>query len=550
MRWTNEGSGKAHRLNVERLEDRSAPGRLGLDLLDILSLCAGTAALTGSVSEYRIGGVSDGTGSAGAGERPDAGWAATDTATGALAAAPEGIDLNLTSRRLTDGAGDQTPSRMSVVATGGNPSDVASDWSFEIDPIGGSAGRPGSAAEGSDASVPRQASARVPVSAAAASVGASGPVQTATAPNVGTAAVAPVPAVSASSRLAAPRGGHSPVDPRHAALGKSAGGAARNAVVGAGLDRSGHEVRMAQPQSAAVASSFGREIMDGGGRVDGAAPVRYYRTVAGDNGYRLFQFDQYDSEWNSDLWWFNGATPPGYATEVMLNVANGQEIGPTIYNGPDYHWKILQGQDKVQLHLGNSYGNEFYMGEPTGMSVVSIAPSTAVDDVVIQVTLGTLLVGTAYFTAVEPHQLVSDGAVHEPWETGYQTYEKYHLLDQMGNAFPDDGLFFNEKFIGDVVDDYPGGSNWVYPQTHGELINPQKFVDRIASRATVALGVNPEAENPQGEPGYLVKVNHIIQEFYCGGVESGEGVLIQRDVNQMWIDHGSHEQVVSPVPAT
>ncbi len=251
---------------------------------------------------------------------------------------------------------------------------------------------------------------------------------------------------------------------------------------------------------------------------------------------------------SADLWWFGGATPSNYATDILLTV--------TPNNYKSYEWTITQGSDKAQFP---GYGSVAYSPDPY-MDLESLAGSAALNDVRIEVrgtndtTLGwTSGVAAALISICTPKRLqpntdlapngIRDDILNDEFGgRGYTSHLFYKILNQFGDVLPM-RVEVNEKFPSGVTFRY-NNSNW--PQRpQNAKVAPDKLEDKI--QACTGDSFTPESTNPQN-PLSQTKVDYSKQEIRIGSLVTGEGVLVQKDDLVRYVDHGRHENIVSPVP--
>ena len=179
---------------------------------------------------------------------------------------------------------------------------------------------------------------------------------------------------------------------------------------------------------------------------------------------------------DNQLWWFNGQSPPGYATTGTLSVRNA--VGP-------FTFYIIQGSDKVNFTNGNAN----VMTVP--VTTVGMSDPGYPHDVVFQVESypsGKLL-ATASATVYAPSSLEHLGPDADmPNATfGYESHIYYHVMDQFGGALAK-SVPINENFDSPLTSSIspapmswirqgPGGSNWnptpgmFYDQIQGQNVN-------------------------------------------------------------------------------
>jgi hypothetical protein len=78
------------------------------------------------------------------------------------------------------------------------------------------------------------------------------------------------------------------------------------------------------------------------------------------------------------------------------------------------------------------------------------------------------------------------------------------------------------------------------------LLTSSGFVDQICIIDPTGKLV-PEVEPPQS-PLSGTKIDSDTQAWFVGSSENGQGLQVQTDTLQRYIDHGEHLSIVSPAP--
>jgi hypothetical protein len=222
------------------------------------------------------------------------------------------------------------------------------------------------------------------------------------------------------------------------------------------------------------------------------------------------------------MWWFNGETPTGYQTEITLTTsANGQ-------------WSITSGSDKVSF-TGNG---------TSSITLRSTARSISPNDVTVQVTINGRTSDPFQINILAPYSLtfVAEGTTASQ-ANGYTTLIQYQIRDQFGSLLPST-VPINENFTTGIINDYPG-TNWIRAGDGGTLVSPSGWSDQIAGQPV--NGAIP-APSPPCSPYCNVLVHHFNGDWYVGSTIKTKGVKVQTNTWNRFRDHGSHTNVVSPVP--
>jgi hypothetical protein len=114
---------------------------------------------------------------------------------------------------------------------------------------------------------------------------------------------------------------------------------------------------------------------------------------------------------------------------------------------------------------------------------------------------------------------------------GYESDYKWTLTDSCGNQ--DAGLDGNEQF-GTWTDDWTG-NDWGYPTATSTYRSDAVWPDELTASGNL---MNPTVQNPQGGS---TKIKHDYPfTVYIGSQSFGHGVVVHRDTQQYWRDHGTH----------
>ena len=104
----------------------------------------------------------------------------------------------------------------------------------------------------------------------------------------------------------------------------------------------------------------------------------------------------------------------------------------------------------------------------------------------------------------------------------------------------------NEDFTGDDTFQAPyDASNWPPSQTLSPLLLPSTgFYDGICI-INVSNLLSPTPEPPQS-PLTTSEVDYHTQAWFVGSSNSGQGIQVQTDTLQRYLDHGRHLNITSP----
>lgn len=229
----------------------------------------------------------------------------------------------------------------------------------------------------------------------------------------------------------------------------------------------------------------------------------------------------------TNVWWFNGETPSGYATQVTLEASPGAS---------SYQWSVVAGADKVTLSNSN-----------TNQVTVTGANKSAFQEVSVQVDVNGAVSSPFKLSVRAPHRLVlnSDFKHFADNTFGYLSYIHYRIEDQFTDLLPYP-VEVNERFTTSIIYDYPG-TNWTFRSGEtGLLISPVDWADQIGGQDT-SFAFVPTPTNPCRPNLCNVKVEHWEGEWYVGSALIGRGVRVQTNRWQKYADHAEHHNRISPI---
>jgi len=222
------------------------------------------------------------------------------------------------------------------------------------------------------------------------------------------------------------------------------------------------------------------------------------------------------------LWWFNGETVSGYATNITLSTS-------TI--GNSYHWEAVTGGSKVSL---TSDGSD-------SITLTSAGKSDSANDVGIQVTIDGQVSDQFNITVYAPNDLLQGTVTTTSDSTwGYATHLNYYIRDQFTTQLSS-GVPVNEQWTTGIFDDYTG-NNWRRGSPHGfTTVSIAAFSDLIQGEES------NRTPTPIG-PGTGTAVYHWGQDWYVGSTTPGSGRRVQSDTLQKYTAHAEHQNIVTPSP--
>ena len=252
---------------------------------------------------------------------------------------------------------------------------------------------------------------------------------------------------------------------------------------------------------------------------------------------------------SQQLWYFGaGITPPpSFNQGGVTSVITAEKA-----SGGSYYWTITSGSTKASFASSSQQTSE--TTSSNSVTIYSIGYSTATNDVTVQVTWtppeGSPVPATLNLTIDSPYSLASAGATinkavggscpnPQTGSTGYQSLPVYTIKSFTGVYISNIGI---NEVLGSLVSDY-AGNNWP-AGAEGSQINPGQFYDNICV-IVPAPTYTPPSSVPQS-PLSSTKIYHRSQAWYAGYTANGEGVSVQNDTLQLFIDHGVNTGITSP----
>lgn len=226
----------------------------------------------------------------------------------------------------------------------------------------------------------------------------------------------------------------------------------------------------------------------------------------------------------TNVWWFNGETPAGYATTVTLTAAPA--------GAGAYTWAVVSGADKVTV-------------SPSGNTLsVTGANASAFREVGVQVTVNGVASRAFNLSVRAPHRLVltRDFVQNADATWGYETQVHYRIEDQFTDLLPAN-VPLNEQWTTGVVADF-AGMNWRRGAEGGATVAPADWFDRIQGETA---GHVPAPRSPCS-PLCNTAVYHWGGQWFVGSSVIGRGRRVQTNTWQKYTDHAEHTGRVSPAP--
>ncbi|HEX8282831.1 MAG TPA: hypothetical protein VF588_05730 [Pyrinomonadaceae bacterium] len=227
----------------------------------------------------------------------------------------------------------------------------------------------------------------------------------------------------------------------------------------------------------------------------------------------------------TNVWWFNGQTPTGYATSITLTASPA--------GAGSYSWSVVAGSDKVTLSNFNN-----------NTVTVTGRNASTFREVGIQVTVNGATSPTFRLSVRAPHRLVltRDFVQRADATWGYDTEIHYRIEDQFTDVLPSN-VPLNEHFTTGIVADF-AGMDWRRGAEGGAVVNPTDWFDHIQGETA---GHNPAPRNPCS-PLCNTAVYHWDGEWFIGSTSIGVGRRVQTNTWQKFTDHAEHTNRTSPAP--
>jgi hypothetical protein len=232
----------------------------------------------------------------------------------------------------------------------------------------------------------------------------------------------------------------------------------------------------------------------------------------------------------TSVWWFDGQTPPSYATQITLTASPS--------TASSYQWVVVSGTDKVDFE-----NNSDSMTTTTNSVIVKSTGMSTFHEVGLRVTVNGVTSNIRQLSVRAPHRLVLNrDFVHMPNGSGYETRIFYRIEDQFTDLLPS-SVPINEFFTTPTIDDFPG-SDWVRGPAGAATVSPAEWFDRI----TGGSGTIPMPSNPCSPQLCNTKVHHFDGEWRVGSLQIGVGRRVQTNRWQRYTDHAEHHNRISPAP--
>jgi Immunoglobulin domain/Immunoglobulin I-set domain len=250
-----------------------------------------------------------------------------------------------------------------------------------------------------------------------------------------------------------------------------------------------------------------------------------------------------------NLWWFNGVSPQPTNYVTTLQAPTG---------GTDYTWTIAEGTEYAQFSnnastIDTKTKNTVEIlpkGDPGDGSPPMVAVTVKMMSKKGAVTANPFILNLRKPYELQPNTAVApNGVVDKAYKSsGYESDIHYRIFDQTGMVLP----FFialNEHFTTGLSIDYQGPPpNWPRGPECGKThvcsgpFDPNDWADGIIVSGNTLV---PTPQPPHSPPGTTM-VDHWTGTWGIGDNHPGNGVHVQTNTWQRFVDHGRHTNIVSP----
>ncbi len=254
---------------------------------------------------------------------------------------------------------------------------------------------------------------------------------------------------------------------------------------------------------------------------------------------------------DKQLWYFGGGvpTPPGFtlgSTNATLT-ANGATSGTFKWTSSDITKLLLEGNaGTVTKTNSNTVG------------IISSGYSTTANDVTVQLQFtpsgGSQMPAVTWRLSIDsPYKLAPNGSMPpdrgvstcaSPFPSpggsnGYESIVPYKIISFFNVQIANVGVY---ELLGQPANYVT--NNWGSPTALGIFTNDGTFVDQLC----IAGSYSPHPLIPQS-PLSNNLIQQIPQSWQVGPTSpnSGQGIAVQTDTQNWFIDHARHTNVISPV---
>jgi len=222
------------------------------------------------------------------------------------------------------------------------------------------------------------------------------------------------------------------------------------------------------------------------------------------------------------VWWFNGQSPSGYATQITL----------TSTGGAGTMWKVTAGSNQVTLSSNS--------GSQITVTATGNPVSSTTGDVTITATANSQPSPPFALTTRRPFRLVAGTITAQCDATfGYSDLLSYTIQDNLMTNMPS-AVPLNENWTTSTIPDMP--NNWLRPDPGSSTtddLTPALFADHITGPAVAVANPTPVCV-AAGQA-----VQHWGQEWKIGSTTVGSGTRVQTDILTRFTQHAEHDSIVT-----
>ena len=220
----------------------------------------------------------------------------------------------------------------------------------------------------------------------------------------------------------------------------------------------------------------------------------------------------------SELWWFDGYSPSGYNTSVVLTSAGGASTS----------WTISAGSSIVSLSSNQG----------ASVTVSSTGQSSNANDVTITAT-NAAGSDEHELTVRSPHRFEAGQVVtncpSDPW--GYETNLRYTIKDQLGDTIPND-VPISEDWTTGITNHY-AGTNWRRADPGGFIVG-STWDDRVGAEH------KDLPPNPTIQCSDATSIQSWGQQWRVGSTTPGQGKAVQNNTLMKRRGSAVHQSISSP----
>jgi hypothetical protein len=278
------------------------------------------------------------------------------------------------------------------------------------------------------------------------------------------------------------------------------------------------------------------------------------------------------------MWWLNCQGQNRCLQPNDANYPSQITLTATPAGAAQYNWTITNGTNQAALFDANQ--STTYSASTNTVAIDSVIGSAAMSDVVVTVSdtdasgQQSAMSNSFKITVKQPYRDVAltenNGCETSRQQrpgpyyantTGYACAIHYRILDQFNDVLPSD-ILLNEHFVTAPYTEWSAGQNWLTVLGEGECgtdhtecgaAHPNDWYDLIgivsngecdATSQIPTTTCSPVPKDPGTAAGSVVSWDGI---WSVGSRVPGKGVTIQFNEWHRYIDHATHESVISPL---